>query len=101
MSESENGKLMTKEEKAGLKRCPSCKSWDVYPKQLEDGSLGYWCPHCLEFLQKKKLKGDDSKNSEPLLYIKWYKNAESFGEKVGITIVIIFILLVSFFLKYC
>ncbi len=61
-SESENGKLMTKDEKAGQKRCPSCKSWDVYPRQLEDGSLGDWCSHCLEFLQKKKLKGCVSKN---------------------------------------
>jgi hypothetical protein len=88
-----DGKLMTKDEKAGPKRCPSCKSWDVYPRQLEDGSLRDWCPHCLEFLQKKKLKGDDSKNSEPFLFVKWYQNAESFGEKVGITIVIILILL--------
>lgn len=28
------------------KRCPKCGIFDAYWAYIEDGSTGYWCPHC-------------------------------------------------------
>jgi cytochrome c-type biogenesis protein CcmH/NrfG len=36
----------------GLKRCPSCGTWDVYRAFIEDGGQGDWCPNCKKSLWK-------------------------------------------------
>lgn len=42
----------------GLRQCPFCERWNVQKKYVEDGSWGYWCPHCLLFIAPpKELKG--------------------------------------------
>jgi len=38
----------------GLKRCPTCRKWDVHEAYIEDGSWDDWCPHCARSLKMMK-----------------------------------------------
>lgn len=38
----------------GLKRCPTCRKWDVHEAYIEDGSWGDWCPSCVKSLNLMK-----------------------------------------------
>lgn len=43
-------------EEAVSKQCPTCGRWDVYGgATIENGGIGYWCPHCKKSLQKMRL----------------------------------------------
>jgi len=38
---------------AGLKQCPNCGKFDSYKAYIEDGGMGYWCPHCKKSIKDK------------------------------------------------
>lgn len=53
--------------KAGLKQCPTCGKWDVYRAYTEDGSTGYWCPHCKKSIKEVMIETSKYVNIEKIL----------------------------------
>ncbi len=46
----------------GEKQCRRCGSWEVYRAVIEDGSQGWWCPHCQMSQEKIEKFFQDLKN---------------------------------------
>lgn len=79
-------------------QCPTCASMDVYQTQIEDGSVGDWCPHCRKSLQKMQTKDEESITKiliqERFSFLAQLKSAKSTREKIGIVLVLIILLFV-------